>query len=316
MKRMLREPLLHFLLLALLLMLGRGAWEPALQRLAGSERIEIRDTDLQRLRGEWLRETGRAPDAAQMAAMVRREIQQEVLFREALRLDLHRQDPVVHARLLRNMQFVQQQETGDAQALVQAAMALGMHEHDLVVRRRLIQLMQHRIESRVTVTENELHAYLERQQRPASGEQRYRFRHLFFDRGAPAAEAEAARLLPRLSQNAIPAQGIGDAFALGSQFGFLTLAEIEHRFGEELATQVARATPGQWAGPVESVYGFHLIRVEAVEARQPPGPGQLRARATASLFAERERIALQDALARMQLRYRIEVAQLPDGDAS
>ena len=53
----------------------------------------------------WHSRMGRQPSTDEIAEIVKTEADEEVLFREALKAGLHKTDPVVIGRLVRNMQF-------------------------------------------------------------------------------------------------------------------------------------------------------------------------------------------------------------------
>ena len=58
------------------------------------------------LKRQWFSTTGRLPADAQLQAMIAAELDREILFREALDLEIHLYDPVVRQRLIRNMHFL------------------------------------------------------------------------------------------------------------------------------------------------------------------------------------------------------------------
>jgi hypothetical protein len=300
----LRHPLLHFLLLGGLLFGVQSVWPDAERQI-----IRVGADDLERLRADWQRDTARAPSDAELRASVERHVDEELLLREALALGLDRTDPVARERLVNNMRFAFPESSEGDDALLAQARKLGMHTRDLVVRRRLMQVMEMRIASQASLGEAELREYVARHPERYALPARYGFRHVFFsaDRppheGAKAARAQLAKLQAQPS-----AENAGDPFLLGSEFPPRAEADIARRFGPEFAQAVTRLAPGQWAGPLRSPYGLHLVRLERVEAAVPQDFGQLRQRAAYALLAEREKALLRDELARLRLRYRVEVA--------
>jgi hypothetical protein len=100
----LREPLLHFLLL--------GAAIFALFALVGDDtaptpatRIEVSEADVTRLAGQFEARWGRPPSAEESAALVDGFVREEILVREARALGLDRGDAAVRQRLAQKMQF-------------------------------------------------------------------------------------------------------------------------------------------------------------------------------------------------------------------
>ena len=139
----------------LLAFLALGAALAVLERgfaaaLPGSEvareTIVISAAEVESLRYDWQRRTGREPDAAELVARVASEVEERVLFREGLRLGIDRTDAVVRERLVRNLRFAVAGPARSDADLWAEARALGMHRSDLVVRRRLVQRVRRALE--------------------------------------------------------------------------------------------------------------------------------------------------------------------------
>lgn len=298
----LRHPLLHFIAAGAVLLVASRMLEPVLYALE-TPTIRVTAADTYQLRQQWQREAGRPPSPAQLRALVEQHIDDAILLEEALRRDLHANDPVVRDRLLRNMRFVSGSEQVSDDALLRDAHAMGMLERDPVVRRRLIQRMRHRLESQATVDAQAVidvaaEAYAK------GAPTHYDLQQVFFSadqRPSPFADAEQA--LPRVRAT-VGAQDLGDTFLLGLEVSGQTTAELARRFGEGFSSAVANASIGEWHGPVPSPYGAHLIRVQAaVSPPLPQGPTVRQAVLQARQAAEKQ--ALGAALTELRQRYRI-----------
>jgi hypothetical protein len=89
-KRVLREPLLHFLLLGLALFgLHAALARPDESRAAGAE-IVVTAGRIRSLAEAFARQWNRAPTEEELAGLVRDFVREEVLVREALALGLDR----------------------------------------------------------------------------------------------------------------------------------------------------------------------------------------------------------------------------------
>lgn len=300
MRRLVRAPLLHFLALGLVLLAVRAgmAPDPAPIRIGHAEIAELRAT--------WRAQEGAEPDRATLDGLVRSRVDERLLAREGLRLGLHRGDPVVRQRVVRNMRFLEPDADADDDALYRRAVALGMLERDPVVQRRLAQRVRHRVAAGVAVSEAEVRAALAR-----SGEQqravvsRYDLRHVLFSadrRRDPA--GDAAAVLARIADADMPADA-GDPFPLGERFHAATRDTIAGRMGSAFAAAVAAAPEGRWIGPATTPFGAHLIRVEAVSRRAPAAD---RSRVVAALYDAADERALHRLLERLRERYPVEVA--------
>ncbi|MBV7257854.1 peptidyl-prolyl cis-trans isomerase [Pacificimonas sp. WHA3] len=95
-RALLREPLVHFLLLGLALFL---VWQPQ-----GDDRtIRISAAEQERLAGIWAAEAGRLPAPADMRGIISAEVEERALVREALALGLDRDDIIIRRRLAQKM---------------------------------------------------------------------------------------------------------------------------------------------------------------------------------------------------------------------
>src|SRR2546426_9001950 len=139
MARVLRAPLLHFLVIGAALLALRAWWEPAAEP---RPRIVIDAADVARLRETWTEEHDAPPSGAAEEALVRDAIDEEVLYREALARGFDRRDAAVRERLVRLGGFVGEEAGGSRDVLEREARRLGLERSDLVVRRHLVEMMQ------------------------------------------------------------------------------------------------------------------------------------------------------------------------------
>lgn len=235
MKRILHEPLLHFLLL--------GAAIFAVHRLvsagAGFDRgrIVITQGEVAALAEGFARTWQRPPTSTELEGLIQDQVREDIYCREAI--------------------------------------ALGLDKDDSVVRRRLRQKMEFLAEDAAVAepSDAELEAYL-RSHADAFRVQRFSFRHVYLSRerrGANLAR-DAARLLAELIQKGSAADvgDMGDPFLLDRQFESVAADEVARIFGDGFAAQLGRMPPGQWGGPIESGYGAHLVLVtERTDGRVP-----------------------------------------------
>lgn len=172
MKRLLRHPLLHFLLVGGALVgvdLVTGGAEPP----TGERVIVVDGTRLDRLRTRWRERAGREPSEEEVRGVVAAFVEDEVLYREAI--------------------------------------ARGMHDGDLAIRQRLVQKMRYLVRDLATIqppTEPELDAYLsERPERyPGDREDSPRRARsdLLAERKVAAEREEVRRLMQRYQVRRAP----------------------------------------------------------------------------------------------------------------
>ena len=145
----------------------------------------------------------------------------------------------------------------------------------MIVKRRLRQKMELLAGSsaeQVEPSEAELEAWLREHEDRYRQEPRVSFRHVYLsrERRGDATAGDAARLLAELRAGVDP-DALGDPFLLPAELKDAPLSDVAHQLGEDFAARVGELGPGSWAGPVESAYGVHLVRLESrTPARLPP----------------------------------------------
>src|SRR5437870_6962435 len=259
MARVLRAPLLHFLVIGALL-LGLRTWrEPA---AAPRARIVIGAADRARLRETWTEEHGAPPSGAAEGTLVRDAIDEEVLYREALARGFDRRDAAVRERLVRLGGFVSEEAGGSRDVLEREARRLGLERSDLVVRRHLVEMMRLAagwLGPEDRPSEADLEAYLARHAEELAEPARIRLTHVYLSeqaRGAAAA-GDARALLDELRGRCPEeAAGRGGPFIRGAEVEG-TRADLERIFGPGFADAIDAAPLRTWTGPVRSTYGPH-----------------------------------------------------------
>jgi len=231
------------------------------------------------------------PDDAELAALIDRAVDEEVLHREALRLGLHRADPVVGRRLVQNMRFVAADAgAGSDAALLREALELDMARRDVVVRRRLIERMSALLAAAAPEpSPEESRAFVRRHPERFSSSDKLRLSYRF--------EGAAAR----------------DATPGPVRSGLFTERRLVRDFGAPVAAKLTRLEPGRWSGPFALGDGTLHARLEERIPGQPPDPELALSRARLALARERRSRAVADALTSLRGRYAIEVADASRG---
>ena len=222
MARLLRAPLLHFLLIGGALLGLRTWWRPE-GSLAIRPRIVIGRADLARLREGWAEEHGAPPGRAAELALVRDAVEEEILYREALARGFDRQDETVRERLVRLGGFVGE-ETGDRNSLERAARRLGLERSDLVIRRHLVEMMRLAtgwLGRDGQPSEADLATYCAEHAAEFAPPVRIRLTHVYLseDRRGAGVAADAARLLDDLRRTRTRPEVVGARGDAGRRHG-------------------------------------------------------------------------------------------------
>jgi hypothetical protein len=105
-KRWLREPLLHFLLLGVALFALYGYLNRGRFGIESSRQIVVSLDDLRQMDVYFESQWHRAPTPQEFQAMVEDKVREEVLYREGLAMGLDKEDEIVKRRMAQKMQFL------------------------------------------------------------------------------------------------------------------------------------------------------------------------------------------------------------------
>jgi parvulin-like peptidyl-prolyl isomerase len=235
--RFLQEPLLHFLVIGAVLF-GAYAWLNRNGDNAGAPTLRLAQSDVAWLKETFALERQREPSEAELRALVRGFLKEELLARQAQELGLDRDDIVVRRRLAQKMTFLLQDNW-----------------------------------RRAAPSDNDLHRLYEAQRSQGEARSgpstlftrpRISFTHIFFSRERrPDAAADAGAALRELSHPdaGAPTPELGDRIAGKSEFRNLDERTVANQFGTKFAARVFELDPGPWQGPIESSQGLHLVRI-------------------------------------------------------
>jgi len=234
---LLREPLVHFVVLGAALFAVYGALDR--DRADAPVAIVVSRGQIEHLTIGFSRVWQRPPTAEELDQLIRDHIREEVYYREAIAMGLDRDDTVIRRRLRQKLEFVSE----DIAALAEPS-------------------------------DGDLQAFLSSQPERFRTEPRFTFTHVYLnpERHGDRLAGDAAVLLARLKTAGARADvsTLGDRFLLPTSFDSVSGSEIGRQFGEPFARAVDDLAPGEWHGPVESGYGVHLVLVSArTEGRLP-----------------------------------------------
>jgi len=248
MRKLIRQPLIHFLLIGMLFFL--------LFRIVGGGEEDSRTITVDKdALMNYFQYRSKAFNASvfeeRMAAMSEKElkelideyVRQEVLYREAMAMGLDKEDYIIRLRMIQKVEFISQ---GIAEAVTQ-------------------------------LSEEEVKRYYEENLEKYYVQPLVTFTHVFFDfeRWGSKAEGMAKEELVYLNENKVPfSQSMirGDRFYYHTNYVERNPEHIARHFGPILAKGVfeAEANDDQWIGPFQSEYGHHLVMVSKNEPGRYP----------------------------------------------
>jgi parvulin-like peptidyl-prolyl isomerase len=229
----LKEPLLHFAVLALLIFTAYGFLTPRSQVRPVSS-IVVTTAKIEQMATVFSKTWQRPPSDDELKGLIDDYVAEEVLVREALALGLDQGDAVIRRRLRLKMEFMNEAEV-DA----------------------------------LTPTDADLQTYLDANPAFYQINPKIGFEQVFLnsDRRGDAASADATALLAVLQASPdADIATLGDVTLLPTSEPLTEVARVADDFGTEFAAALAKTPVGIWSGPIVSSYGIHLVRVTE---RQP-----------------------------------------------
>ncbi|MGB5403595.1 peptidyl-prolyl cis-trans isomerase [Robiginitalea sp.] len=226
----LKNPIIQVVLLglficaALLLIFGP-------KRPSDSDRVIVIDeTDMAQLIAGWQRTWNRMPTREELKGLMENHVREEVLYQEALNEGLDRNSAVVKRALITQMDMLAEGQGEQPEITEEALEAYYNLRKDQFISPAVISFKQ---------------VYFKEDQDSE------RLTALKDDWNQKDMDYETARLA---GANTMLTPGMKD----------MPEDLIDREFGENFASKLQELTPGQWSGPVPSVFGWHLIYIDSL----------------------------------------------------
>ena len=242
-RRLLSEPLLHFLLIGVALFMLYGALNRG--RSDAPRDILVTEARVEALADSFATVWMRPPTPEEVKGLVEDYVSEEIYYREAIAMGLDQDDTVIRRRLRQKMEFISE----DAAAAAEP-------------------------------TDAELQAYLAAHPEKFLEPAELTFVQVYFstEKRGDQARSAAEQLLAELQAGRGPAAlaDAGDPTLLPSDMQSVSPQVIANAFGSDFAAQLVEAPVGQWTGPLQSGFGLHLVRVDDRKADAMPAFEQIR----------------------------------------
>ena len=244
MKGFLKEPLLHFVLLGIMLF-ALDAFLRERTGEAGGGDIDVSEGRIENLAALFAKTWQRPPTVEELRGLVDDYVLEEALYREGV--------------------------------------ALGVDRDDTIIRRRVRQKMEFVVEDVVELaepTEAELEVWLAEHAQSYARPARFTFRQVYLnpERRGDALRADVERVLAKLRSDNGPSdpRALGDGSLLDHAFADAGAEVVEKTFGRAFADHLKELPKEEWSGPVESAFGLHLVFVDAKTAGRIPSLAEVR----------------------------------------
>jgi len=191
-------------------------------------KIIITQPQIEQMNYRWQKKHMRVPSDSELQELIDKEVYTEILYREALKMGLDREDYIVRRRMAQKMEFL----STDLSDITEP-------------------------------TEAELQSYLKTHQKRFQKPEKVSFRQIYIN---PNQEPQALKTRLAAIQDAIDANKsifqMGDAFMLPLENHDLEPSEVIRLFGKQFEHKLSTLPQHQYIGPLVSGYGLHFVYIE------------------------------------------------------
>ncbi len=231
----LKNPIIQVVLLGLFICTGLllifGLKSPS----ESDKIIVIDETDMAQLIAGWQRTWNRLPTREELKGLMENHVKDEVLYQEALNQGLDRNSAVVKRALITQMELL----------------AEGQGEQP-------------------EITEEALEAYYNLRKDQFISPVIISFKQVYFkDDQDPEGLSSLKDDWNLKGLDFATALAMGTTTMLSHEMKEMPADLIDREFGENFASKLQALTPGQWNGPVPSVFGWHLIYIDSLTPSRP-----------------------------------------------
>ena len=226
MNKILKEPLLHFLLIGAALFILFNQFSGAESR---QDTIVIDDSDIDRMMSTWQMQWQRPPTQKELNGLVSQHLKQEVYYREALKMQLDHNDEIVKRRLYQKLEFLMD----------------DIAEMDEPTEEEIKEYYKEHIDK-----------YLHPPQISLTS--------IYFNPDKREdARADALKALSELPKEPTYAtvEEFGDVSFVPALFEKIDANKLGQTMGLDFAESVFDLETGSWQGPLLSGYGVHLVYI-------------------------------------------------------
>ena len=232
-------------------------------------KITIFESEINSLIATWVSQVGREPTLQEVDGIIKQLLDEEILYREAIKLGLDKNDIIIKRRLAQKIGFLrQEQETSRP-------------------------------------TEKEVGSFYVENRNKYYVEKRITFSHIYFS-AAFDDEIRANEALDSIISG-IPESNFGEPFLLGKNFSSKTISEIERSFGKNFSENIQNLNIKEWSGPLRSEYGSHLIFINTISDPFTPPLKDIKDIVVNDLIIESQNNSVKEYLKELRTKYQIEI---------
>lgn len=269
-RRLLGEPMLHFLLIGIGLFAAYQWMAPV---DSDGRRIVITRGVVDDLVTQHVAARGREPSSAELNHLVESYVRGEILYREGVRLGLDRDDIVVKRRVRQKIEVIAEEDA-----------------------------------STRAPTDADLSAYLTANQARFVQPAILTFEQVFLGHAASGPEVVQAVAITREGlRSGTDPEKLGKPTLLPRRMTRTPADMVARDFGASFADALENVPIGEWAGPIDSSFGAHYVRVADRTPAAAPHLAAVRDQVVREWENERRQRARDDAYTKMRGEYQVSI---------
>jgi len=269
-RSLLGEPMLHFVLIGIALF-AVYRWMAPVD--SGGHRIVITQDVVNDLITQQVAARGRQPSSTELDHLIESYVREEILYREGVKLGLDRDDIVVKRRVRQKIELIAEEDA-----------------------------------STRAPSDADLSAYLAANQARFMQPAILTFEQVFLGQhtSAPAVVRAAAVTGERLRSGASP-ERLGTPTLLPYRMTQTPADLVARDFGAAFAAALEKVPLAEWAGPIESSFGAHHVRVSDRTPPETPQLAAVRDQVVREWENERRQRARNDVFEKMRGDYQVSI---------
>jgi len=227
--------------------------------------IYISDQEIISLVSAWKSQVGRNPTDDEIARIINNLIDEEILYREALKLGLDKEDRIIKRRLAQKISFLKQETIANLP------------------------------------TNEELISYYNNNKDKYFIESTYTFTHYFFSSDNNSKERSEKAFNNLLNSKTINS----DPFFLGKNFVDVSIKNINSDFGDSFSSYFENIPLNQWTRPIESAFGHHIVYVSNAKDGYYPDITKILNKVEIDLLQNKRDKAVEEFLNEIKSEYKV-----------
>jgi len=274
-RMLLGEPMVHFLLIGIALF---AAYQWIAPVDSDGRRIVITQGVVDDLVTQHVAARGREPSSTELNHLIESYVHDEILYREGVKLGLERDDIVVKRRVRQKIEVIAEEDA-----------------------------------STRAPTDADLSAYLAANQARFAQPAILTFEQVFLGASTSGPEVVKAVAVTRAGlRNGTNLEELGKPTLLPLRLTETPADLVARDFGVAFAAALEKVPVGEWAGPIDSSFGAHYVRVSERTPAVAPQLTAVRDHVVREWENERRQRARNDAYARMRGEYEVSMdAKVP-----